>query len=171
MSTALKSQERAKAFSVEMPIEDLVSRISHLFSRCDLVAGCFIWRGSTKGRGYPQFSWPGYKNKPRTHRFFYSLFHGPVPKGLFVCHRCDNPQCLNVQHMFLGTPAENTQDMVVKGRSWGQKSLVCRNGHFRDAESTRFWNRNGRHYKACMKCVKAARKRARALVVGGKNAA
>jgi hypothetical protein len=79
------------------------------------------WKFATKGDkdGYPQIQ--GSKvckkaNVARAHQLSYLLFRGPIPDGMFVCHKCDNPWCVNPEHLFLGSPNDNVQDMMIKGR-------------------------------------------------------
>lgn len=82
---------------------------------------CWEWVGTTnqKGYGYTALSSSGEKNgkKLYTHRLAYQLTYGPIPEGMHVCHKCDNPRCCRPDHLFLGTHQENMSDMVSKGRS------------------------------------------------------
>lgn len=73
---------------------------------------CWIWTGARMRYGYFQYG----KKLIGAHRVAWELRNGPIPDGLYVLHRCDNPPCVRPDHLFLGTAADNTADMVAKGR-------------------------------------------------------
>lgn len=85
-------------------------------------SGCWLWTGARKPGGYGNF-----QMRPRqfesAHRASWLLHRGEIPDGLWVLHRCDDPRCVNPDHLFLGTPLDNTRDMEAKGRDTKNQKL------------------------------------------------
>jgi len=90
-------------------MERLLKRIS-----INDVTGCWNWTGALDEKGYGLMSVK--KRTKRVHRMAYEFYRGPIPEGLFVCHKCDNPKCFNPAHLFVGTALDNNRDREAKGR-------------------------------------------------------
>ena len=91
----------------------LKERLDRL-SKAD-AGGCRIWQGRPNGEGYGHHFWKGKIH--RAHRLSWEVANGrPVPPGMVICHKCDVPLCINPDHLFLGTDADNMADKMKKGR-------------------------------------------------------
>ena len=92
------------------------------FSRfVKLANGCWQWRSHTDKDGYGIL--PGAHRSIRAHRLSYEIHKGAIPEGMIVCHRCDNPGCVNPDHLLVGTQKDNAQDALRKGRHYvGEKN-------------------------------------------------
>lgn len=82
----------------------------------DRDTGCWVWTGATNEAGYGAIWKDGDERAAPAHRVAYEIFVGPIPEGLFVCHHCDNPPCVNPEHLFVGDAKDNADDMMAKGR-------------------------------------------------------
>ena len=78
------------------------------------IGNCWEWTGPLTKNGYGTFSGV---NRMTAHRKSYVIKFGLIPKGMLVCHKCDNRKCINPDHLFIGTHQDNMKDMVSKGRS------------------------------------------------------
>lgn len=84
--------------------------------------GCYEVQLSVHEFGYSRVTFDG--QRMYAHRAAWVLHNGPITSTQFVCHKCDNPACIRVEHLFLGTAKDNTQDCIAKGRFYKQAQDV-----------------------------------------------
>ena len=100
--------------------------IEKLYRNIKKQGNCWIWQKGKDIDGYGVFTSVKYEER-RAHRMSYKLFKGNIPKGMFILHSCHNPSCCNPEHLRIGTPAENSRDCVLAGRSTkGFKNGRCK---------------------------------------------
>lgn len=88
-------------------------------------SGCWLWTAGALPTGYGSLNWRG-KNR-LAHRVSYEIHCGEIPHGLHVLHSCDNPCCVNPDHLRPGTDADNIADMIARGR--GNPAIGDRNAN------------------------------------------
>ena len=122
------------------------------WSKVEKTSTCWFWTGSVRGNGYGSFLLDGVYVS--THRYSWELANKRrIPKGLCVCHSCDVPGCVNPEHLFLGTHADNMLDRKRKGRGT-QLKTYCANGHPFTPENS-YYPPRGNGERACRQCRKA----------------
>lgn len=108
-----------------------------------LPGGCWEYNGRRDPSGY------GIHAHIRMHRVSFELHKGPIPDGLLVRHTCDNPPCINPEHLITGTRADNVADMIARGRHWHQRQTHCIRGHEFNEENTRITKNGNRRCRPC----------------------
>ena len=129
----------------------------------DSETGCWEWQRVKNSMGYGQMTVD--KRMVYAHRVYWSRVNGPIPEGMCILHRCDNPGCVNPEHLWVGTQKDNQQDMVRKGR-WRTgvhpkpaKHTHCQKGHEYTPENT--YVRPDTGTRLCRICLRAERARYR----------
>ena len=93
---------------------------------------CWNWHASKEAFGYGHFKYD--HRILKAHRFSWEYFRGVIPAGSYVLHKCDNPSCINPNHLFLGTPFDNMQDKIRKGRAVYEMGEKSHNAKLTDAQ-------------------------------------
>ena len=128
------------------------------WARVERGSGCWPFQGARTAPG-----WHGsvtyHGRRIVAHRLAWTLARGPIPAGLLVLHRCDNPPCCNPDHLYLGTQRENMRDAAAKGRTGPQLRdwSRCKRGHEMTAANTYIHPGHGR--RLCRKCIRLRRRR------------
>lgn len=125
----------------------------------DPESGCWNWTGwghydrKYPGNRYGGISYrdptTGKQKTNTTHRAMWIALRGEPPKGMCVCHTCDNPRCCNPKHLWLGSRKANTQDMMLKNRHHLRKKTECKRGHALSGNNLFVDSYGYRHCKAC----------------------
>ena len=117
-------------------------------NRLDKSSECWIWQGCTTVDGYGTLNIKG-KTK-RAHRVYWEELNGSIPEGMCVCHTCDTPSCVKLEHLFLGTQVDNIKDMDNKRRRGIRpRPKCCPQGHSLNKVNTYYYPTG---YYSCRVC-------------------
>lgn len=148
--------ENLRCYGYEVPRRDWTIERTLDDTGWDITSsGCWEWRGGRNEHGY------GIVNlarrglsAARVHRLMFERYHGVIPDGNVIRHKCDNPPCVNPAHLETGTQHQNIMDMVERGRHCDFGRTECRNGHpITDPSTYRIQDRGERgEEKVCLRC-------------------
>ena len=97
-----------KAMKLASPLEEMYIPVPE--------SGCWIWLRAVGSTGYGKMTVR--RKTIASHRYFFSIFNGPILPNAHICHKCDTRLCVNPSHLFLGSRQDNMNDMKCKGRQW-----------------------------------------------------
>ncbi len=132
----------------------------YFWARVKKTATCWLWTGRTMHFGYGVIQL--YQRAPHisSHRASWMIHHGSIPNGLWVLHKCDVPACVNPDHLFLGTHADNMKDaqrkgrLSVPGKGWLGKRTHCPRGHEFNEKNTYVYRTGKKVVRLCRPCRK-----------------
>lgn len=128
--------------------------LDDLRARCAIVGECWVWQGHTNKQGYGRIKWGG-KRSMTTHRLAFAVANdlnvNDLPPSVVIRHTCDNPPCVNPDHLLAGTHADNCRDKIERGRDVGCHTprTHCPHGHPYDEANVYITSRGWRACRAC----------------------
>jgi HNH endonuclease len=137
--------------------KSLLTVEERFWAKVEKTEGCWLWMGYRNKKGYGMFKMPD--RVQLAHRAAWMLTNGPIPDGLDVLHKCDNPPCVRPTMLFLGTNADNQQDSVRKGRHVSTKKTHCLQGHPLAGENLYI---SPNEERQCRECKRESKRRIRA---------
>ena len=120
--------EKSYEYLIHLASGKAPEQFARFWSKVEKTESCWNWIASKSRKGYGKFWMAG---RTSAHRASWRINKGPIPQGLWVLHRCDNPSCVRLDHLFLGTNSDNMKDCADKGRldiqkrpwmRWGERN-------------------------------------------------
>lgn len=162
-----RHSENLRQYGHVTPVRDwpLVARLIQV-GWDETERGCWEWRGKKNDSGYGLINAPRLAlESPRVHRLMWAMHNGPIPEGAVVRHRCDNPPCVNPNHLEIGSHLDNMEDMKTRGRSrsyaTGRYDGVCANGlhDVSSPGSLKYVTTKSKSYFTCVECDRARKEK------------
>lgn len=122
---------------------ELKSTEDRFWEKVKKTAACWEWISNITTYGYGQFIKNDLVNSRMAHRYSWALHFGEIPKGKYICHKCDNRKCVNPAHLFLGDHHANMSDMVSKGRA--ARGLRAKDVKLKESEVIEIYKSKERH--------------------------